>query len=511
MTDNVSIQFPDELDIILHTSVPFLGKFYYDPNMSIRNEKLITQKQLIFNPLIKLNLNSLNNIPDYEQRVSHFFNRASYESMVYNYSAMQSLKISKNELGKKEKILQYNDNKNNNLTFVLDTIFESGQTLYLGGKPFTILFYKVKSRKTRITNKIEDISGDPNQTIFETRDKLRKKGKENQLLLQKLQNDNIDNIDDVIDTATSEGTNIFNNIKSTLKSTQKNIMDKISQKDDKKKGDEQVNININISKGGGRYNHSIIVDNDFESTFKINDNDFLHSFSKFISIQINNFNAENINPIVYFNKGIWHGIENISTSKSIRNILRSVKENSLDNISNILSNIGVHLMINNENNNNIAKSKDIQLILHFDLNYNTKILTFKENHNINITGGSVFDKKQIPNNRYFYNDIMRRKENYGNSSNYNPYLSPDDFEETSLNKYEIEIFVELSNKKISKNDIDCLTRKRKMIYNAKELFSSEKIFDFTSLSNMDLYEEDIDLSKIRPYLDLAYNRNENIE
>ena len=44
-----------------------------------------------------------------------------------------------------------------------------------------------------------------------------------------------------------------------------------------------------------------------------------------------------------------------------------------------------------------------------------------------------------------------------------------------------------------------------MIYNAKELFSSEKLFDFTKISNSELYDPSMDLSKIRPYLDLSYN------
>ena len=44
-----------------------------------------------------------------------------------------------------------------------------------------------------------------------------------------------------------------------------------------------------------------------------------------------------------------------------------------------------------------------------------------------------------------------------------------------------------------------------MIYNTKQLFSSEKLFDFTKISNSELYDPSIDLSKIRPYLDLSYN------
>ena len=45
-----------------------------------------------------------------------------------------------------------------------------------------------------------------------------------------------------------------------------------------------------------------------------------------------------------------------------------------------------------------------------------------------------------------------------------------------------------------------------MIYNAKKLFSIQNIVDFTNIANYDLYNPDMDLSKIKPYLDLTYNR-----
>ena len=282
--NNVSVVFPDELDIILHTPVPLLGKFYYDPNMSIRNDKLITQKQLIFNPLIKLDPTSLKNIPDYEQRVSHFFNRASFESMVYNYSAMQSLKISKSDIEKKEKILQYNDNKNNNLTFVLDTIFESGQTLYLGGKPFTIVFYKMKSRKLKITNKIDNISGDPNQTLYETRNKLRRQGKENQKLLQQLQDDGIEDMDEAIDTAKSKGESLYGKLKNNVSNAVNNIRNRMPNTN--AAAGDNANADGNANMIGG-YKESIIIDNNFDTKFDIHSDQFLETFSKFISIQIN--------------------------------------------------------------------------------------------------------------------------------------------------------------------------------------------------------------------------------
>lgn len=486
---------PDELDIILHTSVPLLGKFYYSPDMSIKNENLITQKDLIFNPLIKLDPNSLKDIPNYEQRVSHFFNRTSYESMVYNYSSMSLLKLSKYDIKKKTNSLQYNDNINNNLTFILDTIFEPGQTLYLGGKSFTILFYNLKINKPRITNKIGTITADPNQTIYDTRKKLRKKGKENKAVLDKLQEDRIDDIDDVIEKAnetTGKATNFFNNLKNRIPYLKKN------------------EPTTTTTGGGSNYYHSLEIDDNFQTKFNLNDDSFLKDFSKFISIQINNYNIQHDDKIVYLIKGIWHGIDNISTTNSIHNLLnkKNKKHNPIlmSNIANSLSTIGIHLVINNENTNNSIS--DTHLSLYLKHNLETNMVTFEKNVN-NMTGGRrerERDYYDVRNNE----DYVRNRSRYYNNQNnnrvqYNPYLSAEDFEQTSLNKYEIEVYVELTNKKLTENETNCYLKKRKMIYNAKELFSSEKLFDFTKISNSELYDPSMDLSKIRPYLDLSYN------
>jgi hypothetical protein len=485
---------PDELDIILHTSVPLLGKFYYSPDMSIKNENLITQKDLIFNPLIKLDSNSLKSIPDYEHRVSHFFNRTSYESMVHNYSSSQLLKLSKYDIKKKTNSLQYNDNINNNLTFVLDTIFEPGQTLYLGGKSFTILFYNLKINKPRITNKIGTITADPNQTIYDTRKKLRKKGKENKAILDKLQQDTIDDIDDVIDKAnetTGKATNFFNNLKNRIPYFKKNN-------------------NTSTTTTGGGYYHSLEVDDNFQTKFNLNNDSFLKDFSKFISIQINNYNIQHDDKIVYLIKGIWHGIDNISTTNSILNLLNknNKKHNPIlmSNIANSLSTIGIHLVINNENTNNL--NSDTHLSLYLKQKLETNYITFDKSVN-NMTGGRIerdyYDLRKLRNNENYF----RNQRSYNNLSNnrtlYKSYLSPEDFEKTSLNKYEIEVYVELTNKKLTENETNCYVKKRKMIYNAKELFSSEKLFDFTKISNSELYDPSMDLSKIRPYLDLSFN------
>ena len=486
-----NIIFPDELDIVIHTSVPLLGKFYYSPDMSIKNKKLITQEQLIFNSLIKLNQNSLKDIPDYEQRVSHFFNRTSYESMIYNYSASQSLKLSDDDLYNSKNNLQYNDNINNNITFVLDTIFEKGQTLYLGEKPYTILFYEMKINKPRITNKISNITGDPNQTIYDTRNKLREQGDKTKTELEKIQDESIDDLDGLV-----------NNIE----------------------GNSEGNSSTKYS---GGHNHSHIIDTDFNTKFDLNDNieDFMDYFSTFISIQINNFNAQNDIQIIYFNKGIWHGIDNIFTKKSILSLfyknknlnLNKLKKQNislfLTEISQSLSNIGIKLVINDDT---IIKTiVDEQLELHFNHNITKNIIKFVKSYNSNNSKKITTPNKMIggyyygfmKNNNPYINYQNIPNLNYQDNSQFNPLLSEEDFKNISLNKFEIEVYVELTNKKIlGEKNSDCFARKKKMIYNAKKLFSIQNIVDFTNIANYDLYNPDMDLSKIKPYLDLTYNR-----
>ena len=162
-------------------------------------------------------------------------------------------------------------------------------------------------------------------------------------------------------------------------------------------------------------------------------------------------------------------------------------------------------------NTNISIS-DTHLSLHLKHNLETNMVTFEKSANhmsggiSNINYKDYYDVRNVRNNEDYVRDRSRYYNNRSNNRvQYNPYLSAEDFEQTSLNKYEIEVYIELTNKKLTENETNCYMKKRKMIYNTKELFSSEKLFDFTKISNSELYDPSMDLSKIRPYLDLSYN------
>ena len=509
------IIIPDELDIVIHTSIPFLGKFYYSPEMSIKNKKLVTQSQLIFNPLIKLNPSALKHIPDYETRVSHFFNRTSFESMVYNNSAMQPTIMSDDNIKINKNFSQYNNNINNNLTIVLDTIFEPNQIIYLGGKPFTILFYDLKEKKPRIKNKIGNYNLNPNETSRHIRDRLRKDGNQNMDALNNLHNEAMD-LDDVtmeFEKGVEKSSNLFNNFKKQF-----------------------------FQGGGNAYNNYKKVKH-LDKKLIMSDDNFVSNFGKLISNIFNNYNATatSDNKIVYFNKGIWHGLDNISTPKSVSNLFPVVNniKPTLTEIMKVLLDMGIHIIIDNNHLNNSTNSsvnihfthdKPNDVLLYTKTrknknknktNNNSNNFTYKHNKLNLITGGGwPYQNNYYPyqNNYYPYQNNQGYQSNLSQQDyqfnpshkmNYNHFLSHHDFDESSLNKFEIEVYVELvkSSSTSTSSDSGCLARRRKMIYNTKQLFSHEKLFDFTSVVNMDLYDSELDLSKIRPYLNMNYNES----
>lgn len=517
------INVPDELDIVLHTSVPLLGSFYYSPSMSIRNKNLISQQNLIFNPLYKLDKNSLNNIPDYETRVSHFFNRSAFESMLFNYSAFQPMRISLNELS--SNYLQFNDNINNNITFILDTIFEPGQTLFLGDEPYTILFYKVKLKKPRITNKIRSIYSDPNNAPYYIRNKLKQDGINNKKLLNKLDDNFSENIDvnsiyqnstSTISSSLNTASNLFNNFKNKLdffKNKNNNLQsNKVPENDANLKPNEVPNNN-NLQRGGGGINNSIYFNlyniyKDFKQIhFNLNHSTFFKNFYEFLSILINNYNSQNITsiPITYMNNAIIHGIDNIATPISIKKFFENNNTiDSLQSIANTLSFLGINLIVNNKSFINNVTTQPI-IDLHFTQDNKTNNISF-----LNFTASKPFLSGGKRNYDYYNNYNRNRNYNYPYSRedtynsfdrvNYNPYVSSDDFEHSSLNKYEIEVYLELTKEKLSKKDMDCIIRKNKMIYNAKQLFSIENYFDFTKSYDMSLYGSKINFNDIKPFV-----------
>lgn len=116
---------PDQLNIIIRTSVPGYQKIEYKPSMTIKDSH---EKGVKFNPLIKLNQSTIDKIPE-EYRIKQFFNKGLFQSLL-NYNGGTPAKS----------LLQATRNGyvDNNINVTLNSIFPVGSVIYIGKKPYVI-------------------------------------------------------------------------------------------------------------------------------------------------------------------------------------------------------------------------------------------------------------------------------------------------------------------------------------------------------------------------------------
>ena len=116
---------PDQLNIIIRTSVPGYQKIEYKPSMTIKDSD---EKGVKFNPLIKLNQSTIDKIPQ-EYRIKQFFNKGLFQSLL-NYNGGTPAKS----------LLQATRNGyvDNNINVTLNSIFPVGSVIYIGKKPYAI-------------------------------------------------------------------------------------------------------------------------------------------------------------------------------------------------------------------------------------------------------------------------------------------------------------------------------------------------------------------------------------
>jgi hypothetical protein len=144
---------PDQLNIIIRTSIPGYQKIEYKPSMTIKD---IDSKGILFNPLIKLDQSKINKIPQ-EYKIKQFFNKGLFQSLL-NYNG-----------GTPAKNLLYATKSgyvNNNIKVTLDTLFPVNSVIYIGKNPYAIgdvqwttgdWKIEVKQKKTEIDiSKITD-------------------------------------------------------------------------------------------------------------------------------------------------------------------------------------------------------------------------------------------------------------------------------------------------------------------------------------------------------------------
>ena len=119
---------PNELIIEINTSIPGYQKIKYKPSMTIKNISSDDNK-IRFNPLIKLNKNKIDKIPE-DLRKKEFFNKGLFDSLI-NYTNGQPVKNLQQAT-----VQGYIDN---NIKVTIDTIFSENSIIYIGGKPYIIV------------------------------------------------------------------------------------------------------------------------------------------------------------------------------------------------------------------------------------------------------------------------------------------------------------------------------------------------------------------------------------
>jgi hypothetical protein len=149
-----SIPIPDQLNIIINTSIPGFQKIEYRPSMTIKD---IEDKNIIFNPLIKLDKSVISKIPK-EYQIKEFFNKGLFQSLINHLNKQPAASL-----------LQatrqgYIDN---NIKVILDIIFPVNSVIYIDKKPYAIADVRwttgdwkidVKRKKEEIDiNKIKNI------------------------------------------------------------------------------------------------------------------------------------------------------------------------------------------------------------------------------------------------------------------------------------------------------------------------------------------------------------------
>jgi len=148
----MSIKFPDQLNIIIRTSIPGFQEIEYKPSMTIKDT---FDKAVIFNPLIKLNESVVSKIPQ-EYKIKQFFNKGLFQSLL-NYNGSRPAKdlIQATRYG-------YVDN---NINVTLNSIFPVGSVIYIGYKPYVIADHQWTTGDWKIKGSEAQLRDFPNSVI----------------------------------------------------------------------------------------------------------------------------------------------------------------------------------------------------------------------------------------------------------------------------------------------------------------------------------------------------------
>lgn len=143
---------PNQLNIIINTSIPGYQKIKYNPSMTIKNINS-DDKTVRFDPLIKLNKSLIDKIPE-DIRQKQFFNKGLFESLI-NYTN-----------GTRAKNLNQAINYgyiDNNIKVTLKTIFPDNSIIYIANKPYVIADVQWSNGNWKVDTKQKKEQIDPSK------------------------------------------------------------------------------------------------------------------------------------------------------------------------------------------------------------------------------------------------------------------------------------------------------------------------------------------------------------
>jgi hypothetical protein len=117
--------YPEQLNIMIRTSIPGYQNIEYKPSMTIKDSN---EKTVLINPLYKLNQSIINKIPN-EYKIKQFFNKGLFQSLLNFNGSVPAKNL--------EQATRYGY-VDNNIRVTLNTIFPVGSVIYIGNNPYVI-------------------------------------------------------------------------------------------------------------------------------------------------------------------------------------------------------------------------------------------------------------------------------------------------------------------------------------------------------------------------------------
>jgi hypothetical protein len=136
---------PNELKIIIYTSIPGFQTIRYKPSMTIPDEK--TNNAVQFNPLVKLKTSVIKSLPENVQK-REFFNKGLFQSLVNSHGLVKNASLLE---------ATKNGYVDNNIKVTLDTLFPSNSVLYINKQPYAIADVQWTKGDWKIDEKIQQV------------------------------------------------------------------------------------------------------------------------------------------------------------------------------------------------------------------------------------------------------------------------------------------------------------------------------------------------------------------